>query len=113
MNQDQLAFLNSIHNELYRNKTNRLSSEMLLQLNAINEQIQSKRRSSKQSPQTTFPANHRDEVPLLTPFRHTPQETSSPSIKVVEKQRRIKPSYIRLRNEVFSPECLDEVRKFS
>lgn len=108
MDFDYKDVLKTLQQEIYRNKSNRLSPETVLQLNALTQQIQSKRKATKQQVQPRF--DEEEPIPFVSPSRTTiRQEVSPTKTEVIEKPKRLKPSYIRLRNEVFSPECLDEV----
>jgi len=99
------ALLEAIQNETYRNKSNHLSPELLSQITYMATQIHERRRGErfeKLKNRSYYQAPRETESP---PFRMSePTEKKKP-----EKPKRVRPYYLRIMNEVFSPDCLNEV----
>lgn len=107
LEEEYYQVLQSLQNDLYKTKTNKPSVEVLLQLNHVVAKIQEKRKLEKENKKRTqeklvaaYPAGGPQRLRELDVRAEPP---SSP------KPKRIRPYYLKVLGEVFSPDCLNEV----
>jgi len=110
LEEEYYQVLQAIQNDMYKSKTNKPSVEVLLLLSNIVARINEKRRFEKE--------NKKRAQELLSPYppggpqrlRERETETRSEPPSSGTKPKRIRPYYLKVLNEVFSPDCLNEVK---
>lgn len=107
MEEEYLSLLNSIQKDLYTNKTNKINPEFISRLHYLSKEINAKRKAQKEEHKKV---HERESVSRVFPPLQDKENISfNEQPNPPEKPKRIRPAFIRLRDEVFSPECLDEV----
>ena len=108
MEQVYFGLLNAIQQEIYTTKSNQLPTELIQQIALVSNQIMDRRKALKEDNK-----KKRDIAPTfyqnISPEKISSDNLTTPKLSLPESKKRIKPSYIRLMNEVFSPDCLNEV----
>lgn len=97
--------LQELQSDLYKSKTNKPSVDVLVELSRLVAKITEKRRTDREEKRRNFEKSSL--YSLGVPQR--PRETEVSIGTSPERPKRIKPYYIKVLNEVFSPDCLNEV----
>jgi len=111
LEEEYYQVLQAIQTDLYKSKTNKPSVEVLIQLNNIVQRINEKRRLEKDlkrqnlEKQSPYPPGG----PQRLRERASEISRSEPSSGGLQKPKRIRPYYLKVLNEVFSADCLNEV----
>ncbi len=108
-----------VQNDMYKTKSNKLSPEVMAQLAHITAKIMQKRRHDRESKKrakeesTPYPPggpqrlrSAEQSAMLAGTGGLAGSEMSSPT-----KPKRIRPYYVKILTEVFSADCLNEVKK--
>ena len=99
--------LQAVQTDLYKTKSNKPSVEVLIQLSHMVAKINERRRQEKE---TKKKIQEKSIVyPPGGPQRLRESEMRAPEPVVEAKPKRIRPYYLKVVGEVFSPDCLNEV----
>lgn len=102
--------LQAVQNDLYKTKSNKPSVEVLIQLSQLVAKINEKRKQQKDAKKIA--QAEKVAYPPGGPQRFREVEARAEPPAAMAKPKRIRPYYLKILNEIFSPDCLNEVRLF-